>query len=272
MNKKGQASVTDALYFLLIVTFLSVFLFGFANSYGSVIREQLNDEYNTTFATNALKTILYSSTPRNPDKTIFDDDAEIDYLLALVKEDYSDDLQVNETEMNVLGKSISAILAPVEDTLDYMFYIHIPGDEQKIVYLLVHVTNFQRDDADVPAREFYVYSADPTNPHLNYFCGLNDDFKSFEGPDYKTLMAKMTKLRANIGPTSEASSAIKLVKERNDSTFDSFKAEANLILWDAVWLGQTSERTQGLFYNVEAPPFDTIDIDPAWGCQDVSFS
>ena len=42
MNTKGQAAVTDALYFLLLVTSLSVFLFGFANSYGNNIKEQIN--------------------------------------------------------------------------------------------------------------------------------------------------------------------------------------------------------------------------------------
>ena len=92
LGQRGQAAVTDAIYFLIVVSFLSVFMFGFSNSYGNNVKEKIYNEYSTSFATSAMKTILYSSTPRDPKKSIYDSagkDDEIDYLLAMVKEDYS---------------------------------------------------------------------------------------------------------------------------------------------------------------------------------------
>ncbi|HLC78917.1 MAG TPA: hypothetical protein VJG83_00670 [archaeon] len=255
MNSKGQAAVTDALYFILIITFLSIFLFGFANSYGNNIKEQIDAEFNTTFATNALKSILYSSTARDVTQSLEQQDAEIDYLLAIVKEDYSDDLEIDSRERQVLGKSISSILAPVEDSLDYAFYITIPSEE-KFVFFYFHTTNFKKEpysasfekiqDPNAPGR-FYVYSAianDPTTPkdesHTNYFCALGSS-------SYGDLTKKLSRLLANVGPTSQASSSIKLVRESTKGAFDDFKAQVDLVLWDAAWLGSTEERKAELF-------------------------
>src|SRR3989344_3312120 len=57
-ENRGQAAVTDALYFLLIVTSISVFLFSFSNGYGNTVSAQIVQNYNSDFATDALKTIL----------------------------------------------------------------------------------------------------------------------------------------------------------------------------------------------------------------------
>ena len=151
MNQKGQAAVTDALYFLMIVTFLSIFLFGFANSYGNSVKQQINDELNVTFATNALKTILYSSTTRDPGASINDPDAEIDYLAAILKEDFADDQELSEPTRKVLGKTISRILSPIEDNLDYIFIITTAGNEaeKKIVFMYVHTTNFVEEETSL---------------------------------------------------------------------------------------------------------------------------
>jgi len=264
MNQKGQAAVTDALYFLLIVTFLSVFLFGFANNYGNTVRELITDEYNSTFATNALKSILYASTPRDPNYDVFDDEAEIDYLLAILKEDYADDQDIDEIERKVLGKTILSIMSPVGDTFDYIFTIQTSGESKNFVYIFFHTTNFKQERADlVLARDFYIYSAKSNDPstdedetHVNYFCGI--------GSDYENLEILLTRLRANVGPTSEATAPIKLIKEQlGTSDIDSFNAQVDLILWDAVWLGKTGDRTSNLFYVDDPENIDNID----WGCE-----
>ena len=269
MNSKGQAAVTDALYFLLIITFLSVFLFGFANSYGNLVREQVNDEYNTAFTTNALKTILYSSTPRDPMDTIYSS-SEVDYLLALIKEDYSDDLQIDFAERKVFGKTILSVLSPIQDTKDYIFYIHVlsESENKKMIYFFIHSTNFEKEavPSEGLGRNFFIYSANETASHNNFFCGLTntgDSALSFEGQYYIDLIARFDKLRANIGSVSEANSSVTLVKETDEGDLENFNAEVNLMIWDATWLGETDDRPAGLFYQD-----DPTDPDTGWGCED----
>ena len=273
MNSKGQAAVTDALYFLLIITFLSVFLFGFANSYGNLVREQVNDEYNTAFTTNALKTILYSSTPRDPSENIYSSH-EVDYLLALIKEDYSDDSQIDFAERKVFGKTILSVLSPIQDTKDYIFYIHVPSESEnkKMIYFFIHSTNFVKEEVDSAGlgRDFFIYSVDDDYSHNNFFCGLTgkaDDAESFIQQDYSALIAKFDRLRANIGSVSEASSSITLVKETDAGDLENFNAEVNLMIWDATWLGATEDRPAGLFYQ-EKP----TEPDAGWGCEDAEIS
>ena len=129
LNNKGQAAVTDALYFLLIVTGVSILLFSFANSYGNTVREKITNNYNTTFSTDALKTILYSSTPRDPSKSLYADPAkiEVDPLLAFLKEDYSDDGSISCSAKKVLAKDIKEILSPIATNFDYAFFVSITG-------------------------------------------------------------------------------------------------------------------------------------------------
>jgi len=261
MNSTGQAAVTDSLYFILIVTFLSIFLFGFSSSYGNSIKEQVNNEFNTTFATNALKSILYSSTPRDPDDSIENKGAEIDYLLAILKEDYADNELIDESERMVLGKTISKVLSPVQDTLDYALYISVPS-EKKVVFFYLHLTNFKKKPYSASLKElsegesgrYYVYSPDPDSPHADYFCAIGH-----ESGDYDALSVKLPRLLANVGPVSQASSSIKLVKELRKGEFDDFKAQVDLVLWDAAWLGKTDERETELF------PYATPAAGP-WNC------
>ncbi len=255
MNQKGQAAVTDALYFVLIVTSLSIFLFGFANSYGSSVREQITNEYNTTFATNALKAILYSSTPRDVSQSLGQPDAEIDYLLAVVKEDYADDQLLNERERKVLGKAISKVLSPIQDSTDYAFYIAIPS-EKKFVFAYLHLTEFDKVPYSASFKQlgpggkgrFYVYSAKKDDKatakdesHRNYFCAIGGE------ADFDVLNTKIARLISNVGPTSQASSSVKLTKVVKRGDVENFKAQADLVLWDALWLGATDERLSELF-------------------------
>ncbi len=262
INQKGQAAVTDALFFLMIIISLSVFLYNFANSYGSTVQEQIQNEFQTTFATNSLKTILYTSTSRDPTETIYDPDAEIDYLLALIKEDYADDEKINDREKLVLSNTVSSILAPLADSTDYIFYITVP-ENKKIVFMFLHLTNFTKTDPGLPGQGFYIYGADPSETHKDYFCGLDNETigGSTINSDYETVVIKLTRLLANVGPTSSATSAAKLIKIGSDGSFGDFKAQVDLIMWDATWLGETRDRPALL--DVSAPHSD-------WGCVEVS--
>ncbi len=264
LGVRGQAAVTDSLYFILIITFLSIFLFGFSNSYGASIKDQVNDEFNTNFATSALKTILYSSTPRDPNDSLNDPVVEVDYLLAMLKEDFADDELINESERLVLGKTISKVLSPIQDNFDYAFYITIPS--KKFVFFYLHLTNFEKKPFSVTLQElrpgekgrFYVYSPNPSKPHVDYFCAIGHD----DVQDYEALSAKLSRLFTNVGPVSQASSSIQLVKEFTKGDFRSFKAQVDLFLWNASWLGVTDERPVELF------PYDSPSSDP-WNCIEV---
>ena len=134
INQKGQAAVTDALFFLMIIISLSVFLYNFANSYGSTVQEQIQNEFQTTFATNSLKTILYTSTSRDPTETIYDPDAEIDYLLALIKEDYSDKKEMSEGTTHAIVRTLDDVMRPFDASIDYAFYLL---NESEVNYLFL---------------------------------------------------------------------------------------------------------------------------------------
>lgn len=272
MNQKGQAAVTDALYFLMIVTFLSIFLFGFANSYGNSVKQQINDEFTVTFATNALKTILYTSTTRDPGASINDPDAEIDYLVAILKEDFADDQIISESTRKVLGKTISRILSPIEDNLDYIFIITTAGDgsvEKEIVFMYVHTTNFVEEAVDIQGRGYTIYHAgnpaEGTPSHYNFFCALDSGaIDHSEDSTFESFFKDaLTRLVSNIGSTSEASAKIKLSKISSSGELDRVDAQADLIMWDALWLGTTDDRLEGLFY-AETP----LTPLPSWNCSE----
>lgn len=270
INSRGQAAVTDSLYFLLIVTFLAIFLFGFANTYGNSVRTQVNDEFDTSFATNAMKSILYSSTSRDPAEQINDPDAEIDYLLAMVKEDYADDAQIGAVERAVLAQTINSTLAPIQDTKDYIFTITVPqasGKPPNFVFIFFHTTNFTKQPAldekgnPLPGR-YLNYSANSAKPHIDYFCGV----QNYPGPSavnaFEQLNNKMKRLLTNVGSVSQSSAVIRLLEAPGLATFN---AQADLYLWDATWLGDTEESLA----DNRAPLFyaqDPAKPDPQWGC------
>ena len=127
LNKKGQAAITDALYFLMIVSGLSVFLFAFSMGYGTIITEDLERQYGTEFASSAFKTILYSSTPRIEGKAL-EDAREVDYLMAAVKEDFADNGDLDRTS-GVLANNVVGIMEPLQDNFDYVFFIYVPETE-----------------------------------------------------------------------------------------------------------------------------------------------
>lgn len=215
----AQAAVTDALYFLIIVTALCAFLFAFANQYGTSVNEQLASQYLSSYATGALKTILYSSTPREPTATLYSEDAEIDYLLAYVKEDYADDSALEPETMFVLAKDVNSIMAPISDSFDYLFLISMP-QYNEYVYVLLHMSLFEISEA-----QGFVEVTPKTPAHRDYLCGLG-------GPN-PALWERIGRLKANIGLTYQSTSQIKMVRAEAISS-PTFDAQVDLIMWVAT--------------------------------------
>jgi len=139
LNEKGQAALTDSLFFLVIVSGLCTFLFFFVSNYGQLLDQHLLREYRQEYASSALKTIMYSSTARLEGVSL-NDAAEIDYLLAYVKEDYADDGVINESQ-NKLKKAVSEAMSPFNQNSDYIFYIYFPTDSEKFGYFLLKLNS-----------------------------------------------------------------------------------------------------------------------------------
>lgn len=163
MNQKGQAAVTDTIYFLLIVTGLCVFMFSFANSYGAAASSEIGRQYYLDYSSSALKTILYSSTPRDITQTlsydpVSDDAVELDHLSAFIKEDYADDSQLKDDTQISVANTIRNIMRPVADSFDYLFYISVPEvaiDSRKMIFVTIHVTEPSSNPA-VSDSKYYV--------------------------------------------------------------------------------------------------------------------
>lgn len=230
LGQKGQAAVTDALYFLLIVTGLAVFLFHISNSFGNTIATQISLSERVDYSTSALKTILYSSTPRHPNEQLVDDSGqldrtiEIDHLLAFVKEDYADDLVLNKEAIIALSKTIESIMLPLGDSFDYLFYIYKPGEGQ-FIFLMFHVNTLEQSGR----RGEEVKPGQP----INFICGISGLTTSGV-----LTIQKVQKLIVNVGLTSRASARILILEQLRDSEPVQKTAQADLIMWPTVNISQ----------------------------------
>ncbi|MFA4907380.1 MAG: hypothetical protein WC602_03855 [archaeon] len=214
MGMKGQAAVTDSLYFLLIITGLSVFLFVFANSYGSTVSQSLQRKYETDFASSAMETLFNQSIPRDTNAKI-SDAMESDYLLAALKEDYADNGILDSTR-DYLTKSIGAIMSPISDSRDYIFYFYDttpPGNSQtgSFFYFLLKTSVIPCPQGTNCAKFSYCAPA---------------DFSSLQG------------LSLSLSGTSQSETRLIFVRPSDSPGGSATTVRASLIMWPATVLGQ----------------------------------
>ncbi|MBU0662599.1 hypothetical protein KKH30_03155 [Candidatus Micrarchaeota archaeon] len=225
IDARGQAAVTDAMYFLAIVTALCVFLFMFSTGYGSSASDQMARQHYAEYTTSALKTVLYSSTARVAGESIYDDKTEKDHLLAYIKEEYAESGALNKEVRNVLYGNIAAIMAPVSDQFDYIFYI---VQDEKFIYVLMHVS-------DLGAKKDGKISADAVL-HRDYYCG-------FSSPN-NSLVGKIGALKSGVGDTYQSSSKIKLPLNSGGASAN-LGADATLLMWAAADLTDVFDKSGG---------------------------
>ncbi len=172
---EGQAAVTDALFFLTIISVVSVLLFTSAMSYGKGLMESSTEYYENTFTVSALKTLYAVAVPLEPDKYDILDSNYNDNLFTVLKKDYfissvnaaADPAQEAMLDINTqkkLMESLKKIMAPLDKSKNYLFYINIPEDvsgKQKMIF--VGLVTF-RDKYD---------SYTGPNPKTTYLCGPN---------------------------------------------------------------------------------------------------
>ena len=245
MNKKGQAAVTDALYFLMIITGLCILLFSYASSYGKSVDSILLKKYNSDFSTDALKSVLYSSTPRDPAENIYDSDVEIDHLLAYLKEDYFENTGFSDETKLVLYNSISDVLAPKLGSFDYLFTFTVPSNDEYI-YVLLHLSSYHTVEYVENNRLLDKVVLD-TPAKVDLFCNANGI--AVDPGKVKDLIAKL-------GSTVQ-SSAVVLLTKKVGTTPEGIKVQVDLIMWPPSLLTDSSDG------NV---PWYTRN----WDCVDVS--
>ncbi len=210
LNKKAQAALTDALYFLLIVSTLSTFMFFFASSHGVTLQQRVVTQYWREYATGALETILYSSTPRIPGQTL-EQAPEVDYLLAAVKEDFADDSEIDETQ-EVLAQNVSGIMQPIAGNFDYMFYLYA-FDTKEFAFVMVY-SRAEPEFRDKPGGGREVIPGDARI----HFCKPAD-------------LSDVDALIEAVGASAQSNARIQLVRldESNNQSYP--PAQANLTMW-----------------------------------------
>jgi len=159
LNRKAQAAVSDALFLLLIVGVLSASLVAFSIQYGSTVQKYISTQYIIDFETTALKTILYSTIPRDEGKTVFDA-PQVDYLLAVVKEDYLDDAKLSERTWNILRNASKIAVKPLNSSFDYLFFIQSTGLSKDFVFTYLNASPVEFGS---PRIEYYCVAKDLRN-------------------------------------------------------------------------------------------------------------
>ncbi len=166
-KQKGQAAVTDALFFLIIVMSLVSFMFLFSSQYGRTVGEYSTSKYGSDYATSALKTILYSSFSRN-DFPISSDEAEVDFLIAAIKEDYAFNENIDYFK-NDLTLSVQSVMKPVRNSFDYLFFIRVDSTPFSFPYFFISRKEFTSvyDEDGI-----FIESVDVTEK--NYLCNSDN--------------------------------------------------------------------------------------------------
>jgi len=204
-NNKGQAALTDALYFLLIVSALSTLLFFFAANYGAVVSDRVVTQYWREYATGALETILYSSTPRIAGQSL-EQATEVDYLLAAVKEDFADDGEIDETK-EVISQNIFGIMQPLSGNFDYLFYIYM-SDAKEFAFVLLYTKEAPKiSNGRVQPRDAKIYFCKPPS------------------------LASLESVVESVSSSSQSNARIQLIELDEEGNAAYPIAQANLTMW-----------------------------------------
>jgi hypothetical protein len=179
VNSRGQAALMDSLFFLTIVAAITAMLFFYLTSYGGQMNEQLDSFYTKDFSADSLKVITYVNVLRDGTELQrhLDGDycsggkcpaPQFDYLLTLMKEDYSDNKKFSPETISAISLTLNSVLRPFDDSVDYAFYL-LSESESEFLFLMLATHEGSRtwDDDE---EKFYIddveriyYNCEPTN-------------------------------------------------------------------------------------------------------------
>ncbi len=161
-TKKGQAAITDALFFLLIIVTLAVLLFRYSSTYGTRIEKASSDLYFKDYTNSVLRTVFYTSVPLDFDLNIHSA-KETDYLMTQIKQDFFADGKIGHSDLNVLGTSdyrdiakynlfhtIKSTMFPLKSH-DYVFYLYNQKDDN-FFYFMIKITEFNCEQSQNDTR------------------------------------------------------------------------------------------------------------------------
>lgn len=235
-TKKGQAAITDALFFLLIIVALSVLMFKYSSTYGDRIDKASYDLYYKEYTNSVLKTIFYTSTPLDFDLNLYSS-LQNDYLMTQVKQDYYAHGKIGIGDINNLVKgdyldlskynlfyTLKATMKPLESH-DYLFYLY-DSEDYNFVYFSIKNTNFTgtpQTAGNYGARGIMDYNL-TADPYNYYLC----DPDSYD--DVRAIVSKSSKI---------FSSSIPLTFTYNFSTtnnigYDEDRIIATFAMWPAT--------------------------------------
>lgn len=139
-NQKGQAALMDSIFFLTIIATICTTLFFFAINYGSTTSDQINSFYSRDFANDSLKVVSYINVSREgkslDEINASNDYAQLDYLLALIKEDYADKQEISEKTTTAIARTLNDVMLPFDSAIDYAFFMVNESDEDYLFLLL----------------------------------------------------------------------------------------------------------------------------------------
>ncbi|HRS42918.1 MAG TPA: hypothetical protein P5530_03565 [Candidatus Diapherotrites archaeon] len=242
-TRKGQAAITDALFFLVIIVTLSVLMFRYSSTYGSRIEKASSDLYYKEYTNSVLKTIFYVSVPLDFDLNL-EKTKQNDYLMALVKQDYYAHGKLGFSDMNDLDAdnyldiakynlfhTIKATMRPLESQ-DYLFYLYRNKEPEGFVYFTIKNTRFkipsnnQQSPTDKQGKVDKVRGVKnyelENNPYHYYLCAP----ESYE--DVRSVVSKSSKI---------FSSSIPLAFTHNKSDIQQLSIEDDIVITStfAMW-------------------------------------
>ena len=210
MNSKGQAALTDSLFFLAIVAAITAMFFFYLSSYGDEMNTQLDAFYTKDFAADSLKVITYVNVMRDGtnlqehiDGRYSGEEPQFDYLLTLMKEDYSDEQKFSGETVQAIALTLDSVLKPF-NSVDYAFYL-LSESESKFLFLMLSVHEGELELVDEELKKYDVvdvvkayYSCEPINQevlskYITPYIGQVDQSKgkiSFLDPDVKDSLGR----------------------------------------------------------------------------------
>ena len=227
-SQQGQAAVTDALYLLLIVTTLAVFLFVFSIRFGSGISNVVSRQYSIDFTSSALKSLLYASVPR--DATYYDSPnpsqfpAEFDYLLAIAKQDYFVDRALSDNTKQLIRYNIRGIMKPISSNADFFLYWYTPVDGKTVMGFL-YATEFPSGSGfecgSTANSRFFSNEQLLGARRVEYFC---------DPEDYSAVQS----LIQSVGEATQSSAGLRMIQSRGKSDTETIASKIDLISWTAT--------------------------------------
>ncbi|MEM0360470.1 MAG: hypothetical protein QXK06_04010 [Candidatus Diapherotrites archaeon] len=182
-SERAQAALADAIFLLVICSCLAALMFFFitgstvktdvgidvpgsgrlmlvkTNAYGSSVERIALEFYGTDFATSAVQTLLYSSTPRKHGERLADT-KEVDYLLAFLKEDYANHRGFSLESKKLVLKDLNTIMASALSNYDFLFSMRtLPFESKDVSSFAMVVLKYNQEvsPGNFAIRYFFCY-------------------------------------------------------------------------------------------------------------------